>query len=93
MNQFHGEYNFKRPHEALGMKAPSSPYHPLIRSWDGILRSPEYDRREMDVRKVCPSGCIWLHQTEHYIGLTLTDKYVVLKNDVDKKLDVYQGPE
>ena len=47
----------------------------------------------MDVRKVCQSGCIWLHQTEHYIGLTLTDKYVVLKNDVDKKLDVYQGPE
>ena len=93
MNQFHREYNFKRLHEALGMKTPSSHYHTSIRSWDGILRSPEYDRSEMDVRKVCPSGCIWLHQTEHYIGLTLTDKYVVLKNDVDKKLDVYQGPE
>ena len=74
------------------MKAPSSPYHPLIRSWDGILRSPEYDRREMDVRKVCPSGCIWLHQTEHYIGQTLTDEYVSLKHDVDGKLDVYYGP-
>jgi transposase InsO family protein len=92
LNQFHHEYNFERPHEALGMKTPGSCYTVSTRSWDGILRSPEYDRKIMDVRKVCQSGCIWLNQVEHYIGQTLTGEYVGLKESADDKLELYYGP-
>ena len=46
----------------------------------------------MDVRKVCQSGCIWLHQKEHYIGQTLTGEYVGLKTNQDDELELYYGP-
>jgi len=92
MSQFHAEYNFDRPHEAIGMKTPGSCYHSSARAWDGILRPPEYDTREMEVRKVGQSGCIWLKQKEHYIGQTLTGEYVGLKANQDNELDLYYGP-
>ena len=92
MSQFHHEYNFERPHEALGMKTPGSCYRPSARKWDGIFRPPEYDTREMEVRKVCQSGCIWLHQKEYYIGQTLTGEYVGLKTNNNEELEVYYGP-
>lgn len=92
MSQFQKEYNFERPHEALGMKTPGNCYRSSLRKWDGVLRSPEYDTTEMDVRKVCQSGCIWLHGTEHYIGQTLTSEYVGLKANSDGELDIYYGP-
>lgn len=92
MSQFHEEYNFDRPHEALGMKTPASCYQASSKAWDGVLRSPEYNTREMDVRKVCQSGCIWLNQKEHYIGQTLTGEYIGLKTNEDNEIDLYYGP-
>jgi putative transposase len=92
MSQFHNDYNFVRPHEAIGMKTPGSCYHPSPRKWDGILRPPEYDTKEMKVRKVCQSGCIWLNQHEHYIGQSLTGEYVGLKANQDGELELYYGP-
>ena len=90
--EFHYNYNFERPHEALEMKTPSKIYQPFLRTWDGILRSPEYDRKEMDVRKVGQSGCIWVRQVEHYIGQALTGEYVGLKMNENEELDTYYGP-
>jgi len=92
MSDFQNEYNFERPHEALNMKTPGSCYQASPRSWDGILRPPEYDTKDVDVRKVCPSGCIWLRQQEHYIGQTLTGEYVALKTTESCELDLYYGP-
>jgi len=92
MNQFQEEYNFDRPHEALNMKTPGSCYQSSSRNWDGILRPPEYDTREVDVRKVCASGCIWLRQQEHYIGQTLSGEYVALKTNESNELELYYGP-
>jgi len=92
MSQFHQEYNFERPHEALNMKVPASCYHSSRRNWDGILRSPEYDTKEMDVRKVCQSGCIWLNQKEYYIGQTLTKEYVGIKINENNEKELYYGP-
>jgi len=91
MHQFPHEYNFERPHEALNMKTPGS-CHSCSRIWDGILRSPEYDTKEMNVRKVCQSGCIWLNQKEYYIGQTLTGEYIGLKTGQDNELELYYGP-
>jgi transposase InsO family protein len=92
MNQFLYEYNFERPHEALGMTTPSSCYHNSTRKWNGILKSPEYDTKDTIVRKVCQSGCIWLRGVEHYIGQALTGEYIALKTNQNDKLEVYYGP-
>lgn len=92
MSQFQHEYNFERPHEALNMRTPGDCYRASSRTWDGILRSPEYDTREMQVRKVCQSGCIWLRQQEHYIGQTLTGEYVALKTNENDELELFYGP-
>jgi putative transposase len=92
MDQFQNEYNFDRPHEALSMKTPASCYTKSIREWDGILRSPEYDTKEMTVRKVGQSGCLWFHQTEHYIGQALHGEYVGIKPNESGNLEVYYGP-
>jgi transposase InsO family protein len=91
MERFWTEYNFERPHEALGMKTPGNFYSKSSRSWDGKLRSPEYDT-SMIVRKVCQSGCIWLKQKEHYIGQALQGEHVGLKHNDTGDLEVYYGP-
>lgn len=91
MEKFWTEYNFERPHEALGMKTPGSFYSKSSRSWDGKLRSPEYDTN-MIVRKVCQSGCIWLKQKEHYIGQALQGEHIGLKQCDTEGLEVYYGP-
>ena len=91
MIEFQNEYNFERPHEALNMGVPGDYYCPSNRKWDGILRSPEYDTKEYEVRKVCQSGCIWLKQKEFYIGQTLTGEHVALK-DGELGRELYYGP-
>lgn len=92
MKDFQYEYNFERPHEALGMDTPASCYQPSSRRWDGVLRAPEYDTKEFQVRKVCPSGCIWLNQQEHYIGKTLKGEYVGIKQSEEPYKEIYYGP-
>lgn len=91
MNQFWEEYNFERPHEALGMKTPSAVYSKSPRVWNGILRSPEYGLN-MEVRKVGQSGCIWYKQQEHYIGGVLEGEYIGMSQTNDNGLEVYYGP-
>ena len=88
---FQEEYNYERPHEALGMDPPSKHYYKSSRIWDGALRSPEYDTKEMLVRKVGQNGCIWIKQTEHYITQTLTGEYVGIK-ETEEGLKVNYGP-
>lgn len=92
MSHFVEEYNFERPHEALNMKTPGHCYKASSRSWDGVLRSPEYDRKEVEVRKVGQSGCIWVKGKEHFIGQVLTGEYIALKNNENEAIEVYYGP-
>jgi transposase InsO family protein len=91
MKAFQEEYNYERPHEALGQEPPARHYYASPRKWDGILRPPEYNTREMKVRKVCPSGCLWLNQEEYYIGSALTGEYVGMR-EMDEGLEAYYGP-
>jgi putative transposase len=92
MNKFCEEYNFERPHEALDMKTPGSCYQSSSRNWNGIFRSPEYDRKEMEVRKVCQSGCIWVKQKEYYIGQVLSGEYIGMKTNAAEEIEIYYGP-
>jgi putative transposase len=89
MREFHDEYNFLRPHEALDMKTPGSCYYNSPRIWDGILRSPEYDTREMLVRKVQACGCISLNNKNQFIGEALIGEFVGLKPIQDHEYEIY----
>lgn len=90
MKNFQEEYNFDRPHESLGMETPANCYSKSLRTWDGILRSPEYDTSKMFVRKVSQGGTIWIKQKEYYISGTLSGEYVGIADGVDE-LKIYFG--
>lgn len=92
MSLFEEEYNFERPHESLGMQTPGSCYRPSSRTWDGILRSPEYDTRKVEVRKVGQNGCIWVAQIEYYIGAVLAGEYVAFQKNEEGETELYYGP-
>lgn len=92
LKRFEDVYNFKRPHESLDMKTPSSCYVESCRRWDGILRPPEYDRRVMDVRKVSSRGSISFSSKLHFLGEALIDEYVGLKTCENDEIEVYYGP-
>ena len=92
MREFIEEYNFDRPHEALNMLTPSNFYTHSERSWDGILRSPEYDSSEGKIRKVSAGGTIRVHQYETYVGQALSGEYVLLKEGAHEGDDVFYGP-
>lgn len=91
-SQFEHVYNFERPHEALDMKTPGSCYQNSYRRWDGILRPPEYNTREMDIRKVSTRGAISVFNKMHFLGETLINEYVGLKKCQNGEMEVYYGP-
>lgn len=93
MSEFHHDFNYIRPHEALDMKTPASCYHNSPRTWDGILRSPEYDTKEMLVRKVQIRGVIGIYGEKQFIGESLIGEYVGLKQIQDDKFEIYYGPQ
>jgi transposase InsO family protein len=89
---FRYDYNFERPHEALNMKKPCECYTSSNRIWGGVLRPPEYNRREFDVRKVEKSGQITWKGKHIYISETLMGEYVGLKLLENDYLEVFYGP-
>lgn len=91
LKKFQQEYNFDRPHESLGMQTPGDFYSKSTRSWDGILRSPEYDASYKFVRKVGTGGGVTVKQRMYYISSALTDEYIGIKED-DDNLNIYYGP-
>ena len=81
-------FNFERPHDALEGKTPADIYQPFKRTWDGKLRSPEYDQ-EFDVRQVV-TGQIKLQGERIYISRALDGERVGLK-EAEDGLEVYYG--
>jgi len=92
MAAFQEEYNFERPHEALNMSTPGSYYQSSKRIWNGILQSPEYDTKTMQIRKVGQNGGIWFKHAEYYLGRALIGEYVGLQEGEDAKYNIYYGP-
>jgi transposase InsO family protein len=88
---FKYDYNYERPHEALNMKKPSECHTTSNRIWGGVLRSPEYNRRDFEVRKVEKSGQITWKGNHIYISETLQGEYVGLKQIADEYLEVFYG--
>jgi putative transposase len=88
---FQDYFNFERPHEALGNKTPGNVYTPSQRSWNGQLKAPEYGD---DYKKGWIKSCgkmSWKGQ-EIYIGRTLAEEYVGLKENAEGSFTIYYGP-
>jgi putative transposase len=92
LESFMNDYNFERPHEALNMKKPGDCYTASNRSWNGRLRSPEYDRNIFDVRKVEKGGQIKWMGRHIFISDTLKGEYIGLKPTDNDSLEVFYGP-
>jgi len=92
MCEFLEEYNYVRPHEALNMETPGSCYCSSPRIWDGVLRSPEYDTKEMVIRKVQANGEITFRNKDQFIGEALIGEYIGLKPTQDDEYTIHYGP-
>lgn len=90
-HEFQDYYNFKRPHEALGQRTPGSVYQAHKREWTGRLQSPEYSREYKPIR-VRAGGQIGWRGTDIFIGKTLENEYVGLKENEEGDWIVSYGP-
>lgn len=89
---FMNDYNYERPHEALNMKKPTDCYSASKKSWNGILKSPEYNRKYFDVRKIEKAGQMKWKGKHIYISETLRGEYVGLRVVENDHLGVFYGP-
>lgn len=90
-NDFVRYFNFERPHEAIGQRCPGSIYVPSDRHWDGKFRSPEYDSTCL-AKRVRDRGQLSLNGVDIYIGKTLSNEFVGLKEDENGNWSVCYGP-
>lgn len=82
-------YNFQRPHQALGDRAPASRYRPSARPFPEQLPELEYDAT-MLVRKVQAGGEIWLQGRPYRVGNAFRGYRVALTpTDGDGVWDVW----
>ena len=77
-DEFVYEYNFQRPHEALGQKTPASVYQPSPRYYPTKLPKVEYDNNVI-VRRVRHNGEIKWKGDRIFVSETLAGEPVALK--------------
>lgn len=90
LKEFRLYFNSERPHESLGQVTPESIYVPSHRVWEGKLQAPEYNS-EFIVKQVRGRGQISWNGTDIYIGKTLKNEFIGLK-EYDEGHLVYYGP-
>ena len=83
-------YNFKRPHEAIGMQTPANRYVPSPRSMPSKMPEIEYGPDDV-VRRVGDGGRISVRGHKLRVGKALIGQHVALRprNDCDGAFDVY----
>jgi len=89
LREFQQLYNDERPHQALDNATPAERYKASLRSFDGILRSPEYG--DQDVRWVRRNGEIKLGGKFVYINAALAGEPVGIA-DTEGGQTVSYGP-
>lgn len=88
---FQQEYNHVRPHEALGMKTPSSIYQFSSKAVPSKLPPIEYPAH-YEVRRVSKNSGIRWHHKRVCVSHILAGEYVGLEAIDDGVWDVYYGP-
>lgn len=89
-DRFREEYNRERPHEALGMKTPSSLYAPSPRPYPERLPRLEYPAH-FETRYVSRNGGIRWRSGWVNVSITCAGEYVGLEEVDDGRWDVYFG--
>ena len=74
---FQRDYNFSRPHEALGQRTPGELYHASPRPYPRRIPEITYPA-PMIVRRVEKKGVIWWHQSRIFISEALGGEAVAL---------------
>ena len=88
---FQRTYNEDRPHAALGNDTPAAHYGPSPRSFDGVLRQPDYPQ-DHEVRQVRCNGEIKWQGRLVYLSQALTGEPVGLAETDDGAWRVTYGP-
>ena len=75
-DEFRKEYNFERPHEALGQKPPADFYeHSQIEFPSKLPDLPPYPTH-WETRKVCSKGLTRLHGQKFYISRVVSGQWI-----------------
>jgi putative transposase len=77
-DRFRQEYNWERPHEALGMKTPAELYVASSRHYPSRLREPEY-ADDWEVRNVSSCGRMRWWTAKIFLGRALSGEMVGLE--------------
>jgi transposase InsO family protein len=90
---FRQEFNWERPHEALGMKTPGEVYVASARSYPSRLREPEY-RDDWEVRGVGACGTLRWWKAKIFVGRALSGEAVGLEpiDDGEWRVWFYEYP-
>ena len=90
-DEFRRIFNEERPHEALGLKTPSSRYCHSPRSYCGRLRSPDYPH-DHHVRRVRSNGEIKWKSELLFLGRALIGEPVGIQEADNGQWTVSYGP-
>jgi hypothetical protein len=82
------QYNFERPHEALGFEVPGSRYAPSLRAYPARLPAIEYNA-DFEVRRVHESGRVKLKKRRYFIGRAFAGEPVGLLQVGEAVWDLY----
>jgi transposase InsO family protein len=85
---FQEDYNYHRPHEALGQRTPSDYYQGSQRPYVETPKKPDYGA-EFNIRKVRNKGEILFEGRRLFLTNLLSHKYVGLKQISDECWDIY----
>ncbi|WP_258166717.1 integrase core domain-containing protein [Pseudomonas poae] len=88
LEHFRHEFNYVRPHEALGMKCPGHVYVPSTRVYPGSLPDVEYPT-EMQSRSVRTDGSIKWNGKLVFVSEALSGERIGLKEVEDDVWDLY----
>lgn len=77
-DRFRQEYNWERPHAALGMQTQAELYLPNGRSYPSLLREPKYGE-EWEVRRAGPCGPIRWRMRRLFVGRALGGEQIGLE--------------
>lgn len=81
-------YNYKRPHEGIGMLCPIDRYDKSNRIYPGILPPVEYDQDEI-VRKVRSCGQVSFMGKDYFVGEYLKGENVALRQMKEDCFEIY----
>jgi len=85
---FRSEFDFERPHEAIGMKTPGSLYEPSPRELPTRLAEPEYPGHCV-IRQVRANGILYFKDRELFLSELLIGHRIALEEIADGIWSIY----